>query len=143
MQGLKQFFVLSFLLISISGFSQQLTEKQKEREQNKVHIFTSEEKDNLQRFYAEEVDKMNLSEEKKEEYYNILLSHTYDMSRLDDKDKDLTETEITKKFNMLHDKMNAKMKALLTPEQYLIHLETFNKILYSVNRKKELKNIKN
>ena len=38
--------------------------------------------------------------------------------------------------------MNEKMKALLTPEQYVIHLETFNKILYSVSRKTSLFNQK-
>ena len=61
------------------------------------------------------------------------------MARLNDKDKDFTEEEITVKFNALTDKMNAKMKAMLKPEQYVMHLETFNKILYSVDRKKEMK----
>ncbi len=127
--------MLSFLLLTISSFSQQLSEKQKERENNKVKIHNSEENDNLQGFYHEEVSKMKLSESKEETYYEVLLSHTFDMSRLDDKDKDYTKEEIRNKFNGLVNKMNAKMKELLTPEQYIIHLETFSKIVYSVNRK--------
>lgn len=138
MVPIKTLLTFSLILVTTVGFSQQLSEKQKEKEQNKVKIFTSEENDNLQRFYYEEVDKMKLSKEEREKYYDILLYHTYDMSRLDDKDKDYTEREITEKFNKLIDKMNAKMKALLTPAQYIMHLETFGKIIYSVNRKKEV-----
>ncbi len=135
----KKVLTFSLILLTTLGFSQEISQKQKEREQKKVTIFTPEEKDNLQRFYAEEVDKMKLSDEKRDEYYNILLFHTHEMSRLDDKDKDYTEAEITEKFNISHDKMNVKMKTLLTPKQYVIHLESFSKIIYSVNRKKELK----
>ncbi|TGV03525.1 hypothetical protein [Flavivirga rizhaonensis] len=135
-----KFLTLCLILIATSGFSQKITEEQKEKEKNKVKIFTSEENDNLQRFYYEEVNKMKLSEEKREEYYNTLLFYTHSMSRLDDKDKNYTEKEMTEKFNELHDAMNTKMKALLTPEQYVIHLETFGKIMYSVNQKKKLKN---
>ncbi len=138
MTPFKIVLTFSLILVTTLGFSQKMSQKQKEREQNKVNIHTSKENDNLQRFYAEEVDKMGLSDEKREEYYNILLSHTYDMSRLDDKDKDYTETEITEKFNAVIDKMNIKMKELLTPEQYVMHLETFSKIIYSVNRKRAL-----
>ncbi len=138
MTPFKIVLTFSLILVTTLGFSQKMSQKQKEREQNKVNIHTSKENDNLQRFYAEEVDKMRLSDEKREEYYNILLSHTYDMSRLDDKDKDYTETEITEKFNAVIDKMNIKMKELLTPEQYVMHLETFSKIIYSVNRKRAL-----
>ncbi|TXG39228.1 hypothetical protein [Seonamhaeicola maritimus] len=142
MSPLKSILALSLILVTINGFSQQKTQEQKEREKNKVELYTPEEKDNLQNFYAEEVNKMKLSEEIKSEYYNILLFYTHSMSRLDDKDKDYTQEEISGKFNILHFKMNEKMKALLTPEQYVIHLETFNKILYSVSRKTSLFNQK-
>jgi hypothetical protein len=138
---ITKLFILS--VISVISFNnlnaQKLNAEQKERENNKVNIFSSEEKDNLQQFYTDEVNKMKLSDEKREEYYNILLFHTYDMSRLDDKDKDYSENEINKKFNNILDTMNSKMKAFLTPEQYVLHLETFSKIIYSVNRKKSLK----
>ncbi|WP_298551559.1 hypothetical protein [uncultured Algibacter sp.] len=142
MSPLKSFLILSLILVTINGFSQQKTQKQKEREKNKVELYTPEEKDNLQEFYAEEVDKMKLSEEERDEYYNILLFYTHSMSRLDDKDKNYTQTEILDKFNTLHFKMNEKMKVVLTPEQYVIHLETFNKIIYSVSRKTSLFNQK-
>lgn len=130
----------AFSLLAICVFSQENGAKQNEKNQHKVNIFTSEEKDALQNFYADEVNKMKMSDEKEEEYYNILLYHTYSMSRLDDKDKGYSENEITKKFNILQGKMNTKMKALLSQEQYVIHLETFSKILYSVNRKRNLRN---
>ncbi len=135
---IKTILTFSLILLTTVGFSQQASQNRKEKEQKKVKIFTSEENDNLQRFYYEEVDKMKLSKAEREKYYNILLYHTYDMSRLDDKDKDYTETEITEKFNTIVDKMNAKMKAWLTADQYVMHLEIFGKIVYSVNRKRDL-----
>ena len=135
----KLLFVLTFLTVSISSFSQELTEKQKERKNNKVEIFTSEERDNLQRFYYDEVNKMGLSDKEREEYYEVLLYHVFEMARLNDKDKDFTEEEISVKYNELTDKMNGKMKAMLKPEQYVMHLETFNKILYSVDRKNKMR----
>ncbi|WP_346880873.1 hypothetical protein [uncultured Algibacter sp.] len=142
MSPLKSILVLCLILVTLNGFSQQKTKKQIEREKNKVELYTSEEKDNLQDFYAEEVDKMKLSEEKRDEYYSTLLFYTHSMSRLDDKDKDYTQAEILEKFNKLHFEMNEKMKALLTPEQYVIHLETFNRIIYSVSRKTSVFNQK-
>ncbi len=142
MNPLKSILLLSLILVTINGFSQKKTQKQKEREKNKVELYTPEEKDNLQDFYAEEVDKMKLSEEERDEYYSTLLFYTHSMSRLDDKDKDYTQAEILEKFNILHFKMNEKMKILLTPEQYVIHLETFNRIIYSVSRKTSLFNQK-
>ena len=72
MKSFKVLLTFAFLFLTASSFSQQMTEKQKEREQNKVNIFTSEEKSNLQRFYADEVTKMKLSEEKREKYYNYI-----------------------------------------------------------------------
>lgn len=132
----KVVLISGFLLSTLSGFSQQITKKQKEREQNKVEIYTSEEKDNLQRLFNDEVKKMKLTEAEESNYYETLVFYTYDISRLDDKDKDFTEEERREKFNTIINKMNAKMKALLTPKQYLMHLENFGKILYSVNQKR-------
>ncbi len=142
MSPIKSLLILSLILVTINGFSQRKTQEQKEKENNKVELYTPEEKDNLQDFYAEEVDKMKLSEEERDEYYSTLLFYTHSMSRLDDKDKGYTQSEILEKFNTLHFKMNEKMKTLLKPEQYVIHLETFNRIIYSVSRKTSLFNQK-
>jgi len=133
---LNNFVFYSFVvLFSCSLSAQTLTAKQKEREKNKVEIYSAEERDNLQRYYHEEVKKMNLSEKEESNYYETLVSYTYDMARLNDKDKGLNSEEIKTKLDGLVTKMNSEMKSMLSTEQYIIHLETFNKVLTSIYHK--------
>lgn len=133
---LNNFVFCSFVvLFSCSLSAQTLTAKQKEREKNKVEIYSAEERDNLQRYYHEEVKKMNLSEKEESNYYETLVSYTYDMARLNDKDKGLNSEEIKTKLDGLVTKMNSEMKSILSTEQYIIHLETFNKVLTSIYHK--------
>ena len=133
---LNNFVFCSFVvLFSCSLSAQTLTAKQKEREKNKVEIYSAEERDNLQRYYHEEVKKMNLSEKEEYNYYETLVSYTYDMARLNDKDKGLNSEEIKTKLDGLVTKMNSEMKSILSTEQYIIHLETFNKVLTSIYHK--------
>lgn len=133
---LNNFVFCSFVvLFSCSLSAQTLTAKQKEREKNKVEIYSAEERDNLQRYYHEEVKKMNLSEKEESNYYETLVSYTYDMARLNDKDKGLNSEEIKTKLDGLVTKMNSEMKSMLSTEQYIIHLETFNKVLTSIYHK--------
>lgn len=133
---LNNFVFYSFVvLFSCSLSAQTLTAKQKEREKNKVEIYSAEERDNLQRYYHEEVKKMNLSEKEESNYYETLVSYTYDMARLNDKDKGFNSEEIKTKLDGLVTKMNSEMKSMLSTEQYIIHLETFNKVLTSIYHK--------
>lgn len=133
---LNNFVFYSFVvLFSCSLSAQTLTAKQKEREKNKVEIYSAEERDNLQRYYHEEVKKMNLSEKEESNYYETLVSYTYDMARLNDKDKGFNSEEIKTKLDGLVTKMNSEMKSMLSTEQYIIHLETFNRVLTSIYHK--------
>lgn len=133
---LNNFVFCSFVvLFSCSLSAQTLTAKQKEREKNKVEIYSAEERDNLQRYYHEEVKKMNLSEKEESNYYETLVSYTYDMARLNDKDKGFNSEEIKTKLDGLVTKMNSEMKSMLSTEQYIIHLETFNRVLTSIYHK--------
>ena len=78
---------------------------------------------------------MNLSEKEESNYYQTLVFYTYDMARLNDKDKGLSSEEIRTKLDELVNKMNSEMKSMLNTEQYIIHLETFNKVLSSIYHK--------
>lgn len=115
--------------------SQELTEKQKERANNKVEIYTSEERDNLQMGFYMRVKAMNLPAKIEDQYYSIVLYYTMKMARLDDKDKELPIDEIKVKFEKYVSTMNSEIKEVLSEGQYKMHLENFDKIIYSVNRK--------
>lgn len=126
------FILLSSLYV---GSSQVDKQQQLERERVKVAIFTPEERANLELWFFEETQKMGLTEEVNKEYERIFFSHIYDLGRLNDKDKGLSDVEIKAGFERIIDNMNAEMKQLLTKDQYIHHLENCGEIVRSVYRK--------
>lgn len=131
----KYILVALFSIILFQVSFAQKSQKEIERENNKVTIFSYEEKDNLQLWLHEQVDKMEMTDELENNYYEVLSYYSHSIGRLNDKDKDYSKEEQQIKFHELVDNMNDKMKSILSPEQYTMHLETFNKIIYSINRK--------
>ena len=118
-----------FLASSLSMKGQEMTQKQKEYQENKVEIFTLEERDNIQMWVQEEVVKMGLSEEEMGEYNNILLYYLGKLRRFDDKDMGNSKEEIIQKLDELIIKQNEDVKEVLSEEQYEMHLEFYDKMV--------------
>lgn len=114
--------------IGLQAQQSKMSAKQLEREKNKVEIFTPAEKDNIQRWFYEQTNSMNLSEEVSAEYSATLVYYTYDMRRLNDKDQNRTHEEVLADFVKLFDRANEAVKPLLTDAQYKLHLEYFTKV---------------
>lgn len=125
--------VVSFLGVN----AQKLTPKQIEREKNKVEIYTSEERDNLQMAFYMHIKEMNLSEKNEEEYYAVFGYYYMKMRRLNDKDKGLSQEEIKEQFQELLGKMNKEIVVVLNDEQKALHHEYIDRFVYSVERKME------
>ncbi len=106
-----------------------------ESNSDKVEIFSSEEKDNLQIWFHEEVKKMNLSEEEMSQYTSVITYYIAKISRLDDKDKGFSKERFTKELNTLLDKQNKDLEDLLTPEQLQIHHEIYSEFLRSAYKR--------
>lgn len=135
MKNIKSIFIITFLFSSIIMNAQKLTLKQQEYEKNKVQIFTSDERDNLQRWFIEEVDQMCLTEAKNEEYFSILLYYNVKMTRLDDKDMEYTKEEINEKFDKLLAKQDVEIKKILSEEKYKMHIEVYDELLRSIRNR--------
>lgn len=139
----KTIFTILLLFVIFSLNAQHLNKEQKakliEEQKDKIEIFTQEEKNNLDRWFTEEVDKMNLSKTKYDDYYNIIFSYTFKMSRLDDKDLDYTKEMIDRDFEILLKKQDKKIKAILTDKEYKIHSEFYTKLIK--NAKKRIKKL--
>ena len=120
--------IMVFIASCLSMNGQEMTQKQKEYEKNKVEIFTLEERDNIQMWVQEEVEKMGLSEEEISEYNNILLYYLGKIRRFDDKDKGNSKEEILQKLDQLIIKQNEDVKEILSEEQYKMHLEFYDKM---------------
>lgn len=112
------------------------SQKQIRRDAAKVDtVYTVEERARMGRWLYDRVNEMGLSDEVREEYDAIIFSKIYDMSRLNDKDKDLTDAEIQTQFDNIVDKMNLEVKAILSKDQYINHLENFAEIERSIYKK--------
>lgn len=127
---------LKALLLSIligSSFFIYSQEKQIEQKENKVDtLYTTEEKNYMQKWLNDEVKKMNLTVNERAEYYRILLDNTTRMSRLNNKENNFTKKELKQKLTKQVDTMNIQIKNLLNEEQYKIHNKNFDLILWNV-----------
>lgn len=123
------FTVFALGSIFLGTAQETLTPKEKERMDNKVQVFTSDERDNIQMWFYEQTNKLGLDESTRNMYATILNDHIYDLGRLTDKDKHYNEAEILSKIEEDKVKVNAKIKPLLTENQYQQHLEHYNRVL--------------
>lgn len=134
----KYNFYICFILfgMALSYGQNTVSTKQQRRQAAKVDtVYTVEERANMGLWLNERINDMQLSQDVREEYDAIIFSRIYDMSRLNDKDKDYSDEEIQSKFDEVVDKMNMEVKVILTTDQYINHLENFAEIERSVYRK--------
>lgn len=130
-----------FLLVANMSIAQNKTEKDIELQEAKVDtVYTVEERANIQRWFYERVNDMQLKPEFRDDYDRIINKYVFDMSRLNDTDKNYTREEIHDKFDEMVDKMNTELKSILTTDQYVNHLENFGEIQRSVYRRWNFKN---
>lgn len=112
------------------------SDKQIRRQAAKVDtLYTFEERANMGSWLNERVNEMKLSNDDREQYDAIVFSRIYDMSRLNDKDKNYSNEEMRIKFDEIVDKMNMEVKEILSKDQYINHLENFAEIERSVYSK--------
>ncbi len=115
-----------------------MTPAEKENAANKVQIYTSTERDNIQMWFHERVATMELTKEQEEQYYRDVDYYIVKISRLNNKDKGLTEEEVLAGMEDYVAKINTEVQPILSKEQYQIHLGSFEILIKSfTNRLKE------
>ena len=128
---MKRIFIAMFLL----AFAIPVSGQQGTKEDVKVKIFSHEERDNLQLWYNEELKRMGLSEEKEAQYNSILFYYIAKISRLDDKDQDLSKDEFKARLNQYISKQDKDLKEILTGEQFAIHKDIYGEFLRSAYKR--------
>ena len=111
------------------------THAQSTKEDNKVQIFTYEEKANLQNWFQKEIQQMNLSQEQEASYSSIITYYVAKIARLDDKDQDYSKEEFKAKLNEFLGKQDADLKEILSDEQFAIHKEIYGEFLRSAYKR--------
>ena len=137
MKTLKTIISILVMSITVNGFSQTLTPKQIERQKSEVKILTDNERNDLQIWFHQELNKLNLSDSVEREYDGILSLYTYKMKRLDDKDQDFTSEQIQEQFHYYITTLNQKVSDLLPQDKYEMHLDIMQKLLNYVSSKQE------
>lgn len=133
-------YLRNILFITSSLLFFNLTAQELSKEERKVEIFSSEEKDNLQLWFQDEAKRMDLNEEEMSQYSSIIVYYVAKIARLDDKDKDYSPERFKKELNSLLAKQDEELKELLTPEQFEIHKEIYGEFLRSAYRRWGIKN---
>lgn len=131
MYSMKHLISAALFLIGFAPLSAQ----QEPENEVKVQIFTQEEKDNLQLWYHEGLQKMGLSEETEARYQSILTYYAVKMARLDDRDQEWTPEQFKGKLKEYLTKQESEIREILTPEQYTMHEEIYGEFLRSVYRR--------
>ena len=128
---IRRLLLFVIVLISMSfAYAQQSDE-----DNNKVQIFTYEEKANLQLWYNEELQRMGFTPEELSQYYSIVFYYVAKIARLDDKDQDFTEDEFKARLNEYLEKQDRDLKEILTEEQFAIHKEIYGEFLRSAYKR--------
>lgn len=125
MKTISTLLLFIFVTVTLNVNSQTLTQKTQERENNKVELLTQKERREIQMWFHQEVQKMNMTDEKLNEYVSNLLVYTSKMMRLDDSDINYNLDEINSKFDALLSDLNLKMKNILNEIEYEIHEQNF------------------
>lgn len=123
---------LLFLLLTLVTLGS-LQSQEKEHEK---YLFTATERDSLQLWFYDRATVMHLKDDVRDEFYNIVLYHTFKMKALEKKEKGYSPKEIRTKFEELMTKQNIEVKAILDEKQYTYYLDTYEKLLKGVYERK-------
>lgn len=137
MKTIKSLLVITLMLTVLNINSQTLTPRQQEIQDNKVEILTNEERWDIQVWFYQEVQSMNLDKETLNKYESYFSMYSSKMTRLDDKDKDYTYEEVLENLDKLVVQLNDKMKEILPQESYEVHEDNVKVLMNYVKLKME------
>ena len=132
MKNLKTALGILICVVSFNMHAQEMeTTETKPKE-----VFTSQERDSLQFWFYDRATVMGVKGEQREEFYNIVLYHSYKMKNLAKPSKGYTSQELKVKVEEVLEKQHAEVRALLDEEQYRYYLNTMNKIMAEVFKRR-------
>ena len=124
------FAAIVLLFLNTHVQSQEMT-----KEERKVEIFTYEEKANLQNWFQQELQRMELTQEQEADYSSVIVYYVAKIARLDDKDQDFSEEVFKAKLNEFLGKQDADLKEILSEEQFAIHKAIYGEFLRSAYKR--------
>jgi hypothetical protein len=129
---MKSIVVFLFLVSCFFSNAQNQSVSDKVKDANRVRAYTFKEIDSIQLKFNEGLLDMKLSDDKEEEYVNIIVSYIAKMSRLNDLDMKYTKQEMSEKYYKYVGKLEKDVKSILTKKQYKEHIKNFGTIERSI-----------
>ncbi len=131
---MKLLYLLSFLSFFFSN-AQKQTDSEKLKDENRVRAYTFKEIDSIQLSFNDGLKDMKLTDEKEEEYVNIIVSYIAKMARLNDLDMKYTKDEMIERYYKYVGKLEKEVKSVLSEKQYEEHLKNFGTIEKSIEKR--------
>jgi len=132
MMKIKNYLCVLMVLLAFNAVAQKGSEK---KDNDRVEIFTPQEKDNLQMWFHDEIKKMDLTYHQQEEYIHVLVYYMYKIGRLDDTDNWESKEYFQKRLNEYLEKQDAEIQEILSEEQFEIHKEIYGTFLKSASKR--------
>ena len=128
MRTLRLAFICMVFMLSFGICAQNKEIKDVERQD----LFTSKERDSLQFWFYDRATVMGLQGDKRDEFYNIVIYHTFKMKNLNKPEKGFSDDEVRTKVQELLRKQHQEVRAMLNDKQYTYYVETMTKIMDEV-----------
>lgn len=132
---MKLSFLKSLIILSLYIVSTTL-QGQSSKSHSANDVYKSAERDSLQLWFYDRATVMGVEGKKRDEFYNIILYHTFKMTRLENRDKGFTSQEIRVRFEKLLQKQHSEVKEILDSKQYNYYLDTYDRLLKGVYERK-------
>jgi hypothetical protein len=129
---MKNFILAIAILLSFNAFGQSAKKNTTVTKPATNTLYSPKEKEEIKKTFLKEIDQIGMSPVVKTKYLETINKYSEKLKAVN-KDKSISNTELTTKANKLIKDQNQEIKKLLTPDQYKKHKIIYNRFQNSIN----------
>ena len=129
---MKNFILAIAILFSFNAFGQSAKKNATVNKPVTNTLYSPKEKEEIKKTFLKEIDQIGMSPVVKTKYLETINNYSEKLKAVN-KDKSISNTELTTKANKLIKDQNQEIKKLLTPDQYKKHKIIYNRFQNSIN----------
>ena len=129
---MKNFILAIAILFSFNAIGQSAKKNTTVNKPVTNTLYSPKEKEEIKKTFLKEIDQIGMSPVVKTKYLETINKYSEKLKAVN-KDKSVSNTELTTKANKLIKDQNQEIKKLLTPDQYKKHKIIYNRFQNSIN----------
>jgi negative regulator of replication initiation len=129
---MKNFILAIAILFSFNAIGQSAKKNTTVNKPVTNTLYSPKEKEEIKKTFLKEIDQIGMSPVVKTKYLETINKYSEKLKAVN-KDKSISNTELTTKANKLIKDQNQEIKKLLTPDQYKKHKIIYNRFQNSIN----------